>query len=384
MRFTTGNHISLLRNGSEYFPALMQAINHARRSVYLQTYIYETDNTGTAIGEVLKNAALRGVSVNVLLDGFGCKHLSKTFIEALEQAGVKVMFYRPKISPWTLKKNRLRRMHRKVAVIDGTIAFVGGINIIDDENTPQQTPPRIDYAVKIEGALTTIIEKNVFQLWRRIALTHLWRVADSTGKHGAKASPSITGAGVKAAFVIRDNVLHRRDIEDAYLRAIDEAQSEIIIANAYFVPGRRFRKALINAANRGVKVKLLLQGRIEYFMMFATRAFYWRFLNSDIEIYEYHKSFMHSKVAVIDCHWATVGSSNIDPFSLLLAHEANVLIQDTAFANKLRSDIEAYITNGAQQVTAQSWAKANVFQRIASWIAYGIVRLFLGVIGSNK
>ncbi len=383
MRFTTGNHISLLRSGTEYFPALTQAINHAKHSVYLQTYIYEMDSTGMAIGNVLKHAAMRGVSVNVLLDGFGCKDLSKKYIEELEQAGVKVMFYRPKISPWTFKKNRLRRMHRKVAVIDGTTAFVGGINIIDDENTPQQTPPRIDYAVKIQGALTSVIEKNVFQLWRRIAITHLWRVAASTGKHRA-AHHSVSGAGVKAAFVIRDNVLHRRDIEDAYLHAIDNARAEIIIANAYFVPGRRFRKALTKAAMRGVKVKLLLQGRIEYFMMFATRAFYWRFLNSGIEIYEYHKSFMHSKVAVIDNHWATVGSSNIDPFSLLLAHEANVLIQDTAFANALRSDIEAYITNGAQQVTALSWAKTNVFQRITSWVAYGIVRLFLGVIGSSK
>lgn len=384
MHFIGGNEIRLLRSGAEYFPALEEAINHAQHAIYLQTYIYEADSTGTRIGNALKNAAQRGISVNVLLDGFGCKELSKKYVEELEQTGVRVMFYRPKISPWTLKKNRLRRLHRKVVVIDGHISFVGGINIIDDDNTPQQTPPRIDYAVRIEGALTAAIEKNVRQLWRRVALTHLWRAPEVVNGHRPKHLSSHAEKGIKAAFVIRDNVLHRRDIEDAYLRAIDNAQSEIIIANAYFVPGRKFRKALIDAAMRGVSVKLLLQGRIEYFLMFATRAFYWNFLNSGIQIYEYHKSFMHSKVAVIDSHWSTIGSSNIDPFSLLLAHEANVLIQDTAFASTLRSDIETSIQNGAYQITPQSWAKANIFQRMISWIAYGMVRFFLGVIGNAR
>lgn len=384
MHFVGGNDIKLLRNGTEYFSALEFAIENAKHEIYLQTYIYEADNIGKRIGNALKNAAKRGVAVNLLLDGFGCKDLPETYTQELEQAGVVVMFYRPKISPWTFKKNRLRRLHRKVVVIDGCVGFVGGINIIDDENTPEQTPPRIDYAVQIEGTLIPTIENNVRKLWRRIAWSHLRLANADISKRRPIHMRSNTKTGLKAAFVIRDNVLHRRDIEVAYLRAISLASNEIIIANAYFVPGRAFRKALIDAAKRGVKVKLLLQGRIEYFMMFATRAFYWTFLNSGIEIYEYRKSFMHSKVAVIDSRWATIGSSNIDPFSLLLAHEANVLIDDKGFANELRVDIEMSISSGAQQVTAESWANANVFQRIASWIAYGIVRFFLGIIGNSK
>jgi cardiolipin synthase len=384
MHFVGGNDIKLLRNGTEYFPALEFAIENAKHEIYLQTYIYEADNTGKRIGNALKNAANRGVAVNLLLDGFGCKDLPETYTQELEQAGVVVMFYRPKISPWTFKKNRLRRLHRKVVVIDGCVGFVGGINIIDDENTPEQTPPRIDYAVQIEGTLIPAIENNVRKLWRRIAWSHLRLANADISMRRPIHMRSNTKTGLKAAFVIRDNVLHRRDIEVAYLSAISLASNEIIIANAYFVPGRAFRKALIDAAKRGVKVKLLLQGRIEYFMMFATRAFYWTFLNSGIEIYEYRKSFMHSKVAVIDSRWATIGSSNIDPFSLLLAHEANVLIDDKGFANELRVDIEMSISSGAQQVTAESWANANVFQRIASWIAYSIVRFFLGIIGNSK
>ncbi len=385
MHFVSGNQIKLLRSGAEYFPALELAIQNAQHEVYLQTYIYEVDNAGMRIGHALKQAALRGVVVNVLLDGFGCKDLSKAYIQTLELAGVRVMFYRPKISPWTLKKNRLRRLHRKIAVIDAQIGFVGGINIIDDDNVPHHAPPRIDHAVRIEGALLPAITLSVHKLWRRIAWMHFIRLTEHKPKdYISHIDRSNASAGIKAAFVLRDNVLHRRDIENAYLTAIDEAKFEIIIANAYFVPGRRFRKALLDAAKRGVKVKLLLQGKMEYFLMFATHAFYGVFLNNGIEIYEYRKSFMHSKVAVIDNHWATVGSSNIDPFSLLLAHEANVLILDTDFASTLRKDLEVSMLNGSHQITPEAWVNGNIVQRIASWIAYGLVRLFLGVIGYSK
>jgi cardiolipin synthase len=382
MRFISGNDIKLLRSGHEYFPALEQAIQNATSAIYLQAYIYEHDVSGIRIGNALIEAAQRGISVNILLDGFGSQYLPKHYVQTLRDAGVKLMFYRPKISPWTLKKNRLRRLHCKVAVIDGTIAFVGGINIIDDNNSPNQIPPRIDYAVRIEGNLLPAISASVHKLWRRLQLMHLHSLYVPPIKevhhryHGT--------SNIKAAFVIRDNILHRRDIENAYLRAIRTASSEILIANAYFIPGRKFRKALIDAAKRGIKVRLLLQGRKEYFLMFATHAFYNEFLNIGIEIYEYRKSFMHSKVAVIDTFWATIGSSNIDPFSLLLSREANIIIQDKAFATELHTDIESLIQDGGVKITPQEWVKASIIKRVASWIAYGAVRLFLGVIGHKQ
>ncbi|MDP1658683.1 MAG: cardiolipin synthase ClsB [Methylotenera sp.] len=390
--FVGGNQIELLRNGAEYFPALESAINGAVREIYLQAYIYQADSAGVRIGDALKHAAKRGVAVKVLLDGFGSKDLPKTFVLELEQAGVLVMFYRPKISPWTLKKRRLRRLHHKMATIDGVIGFVGGINIIDDFDIPNQAPnnvpPRIDYAVRIQGKLLPALIGNVQKLWRRIAWIH-FRQVDTAYAKTTKRSSELTNPqnkineGVKAALVVRDNVLHRRDIEDAYMTAIAQAKCEIIIANAYFVPGRRFRLALIAAAKRGVKVKLLLQGRMEYFVMFATHAFYSEFLKNGIDIYEYRKSFMHSKVAVIDGYWATVGSSNIDPFSLLLAREANVIVQDSTFATELQLDIESSIQEGAYRIDAQNWAQGNIIKRVASWIAYGFVRLLLGVIGHS-
>jgi len=381
MRCVAGNQIKLLRNGAEYFPALEKAIQQARYEIYLQSYIYEHDETGIRIGQALMHAAQRGVKVNLLLDGFGSQSLPKYYVQTLLDAKVNVMFYRPKISPWTLKKNRLRRLHSKVVVVDGVIAFVGGINIIDDNNSPNQIPPRIDYAVQITGKLLPAIDSSVQKLWRRMQLLHLRRLYMKPMIEPQHLP--MPDNDVLAAFVIRDNILHRHDIENAYLQAIQNAKREILIANAYFIPGRRFRRALRDAAKRGVKVTLLLQGRKEYFLMFATHAFYNEFLDNNIEIHEYRKSFMHSKVAVIDGDWATVGSSNIDPFSLLLARESNVFIKNQKFATELQAEIQAQILNGGLKITPQIWGKASFFKRIASWLAYGMVRFFIGMIGDK-
>jgi cardiolipin synthase len=389
--FVGGNQVELLRCGVEYFPALVDAIDAANTEIYLETYIFEIDKAGIQIGNALKQAAQRGVTVNVLLDGFGCKDMPSAYLKELRQAGIQVMLYRQKISPWSFKKNRLRRLHRKVVVIDEHIAFVGGINIIDDYNVPEKTPPRIDYAVRVEGELLPSITASVHKLWHRMQWTHLRPNRPNANKHLTQAKPAgrksvkkTIQKGMQAAFVLRDNVLHRRDIEKAYLSAILAAKSEIIIANAYFVPGRRFRRALLKAAKRGVKIELLLQGRMEYFLMFATHAFYGLFLKNGIDIYEYRKSFMHCKVAVIDGYWSTVGSSNIDPFSMLLAREANIVVQDAAFSNELRSEICASIREGAYKVNAEEWLQGNILKRTISWIVYGIVRVFLGFIGYSK
>lgn len=376
MRFSTDNKVTLLRGGAAFFSALEQAIEQAKEAIYLQTYIYAADETGLRIGNALKKAALSGVSVHLLLDGFGSKDLPSDYIDELQNNSVKLLFYRPKISPWTLQKRRLIRMHRKVAVIDGAIGFVGGINIINDNNKPSQANPRIDYAVKLEGAIVLEMQESVCKLWHRMSwIARLRRKL----KPALKASVTEAKGNTKVAFVTRSNVLHRHDIEDAYLQAIHHAQSEIIIANAYFLPSKRFRKALIAAAKRGVKVKLLLQGRKEYLLMFATNALYRYFLQAGIHIYEYRKSFLHCKVAVIDKHWATVGSSNIDPLSLMLANEANVVIEDLQFANELRLEIEHTI-NQAEEVTLTVWEKTSRLKHAFSWLVYGVVKLFLGFV----
>lgn len=377
--FLNGNYLKLLRNGSEYFPALEAAIDQAQQEIFLESYIYQNDAIGQRIANALKKAAKRGVNVYVLLDAFGSQAMPTDFRLSLQSAGIHLMFYRPQISPWTFKKNRLRRLHRKLVVIDGKIGFLGGINIIDDNNVPENGAPRVDYAVEIRGQLLAPMLKTVQHLWRRLAWLQLKKTPKGLVKAYTKLDPQYQK--VQAALVLRDNVLHRRDIEQAYLDAIATAQDAIWIANSYFVPGWRFRKALIEAASRGVKVTLLLQGRIEYWVMLATQAFYGQLLKNGVRIYEYRKSFMHSKVAVIDDIWATVGSSNIDPFSLLLAREANVVVRDADFARALKSSLQASIRLGAVRVNEGDWSRTKVGRRFLSWMVYGFIRFVLGMIG---
>jgi cardiolipin synthase len=382
IEFVNGNRITLLTSGVEYFPALAAEFDAAQREIRLETYIYEDDVAGRTIAAALARAAQRGVATYVMVDGFGSKDLPSELIEGLRAAGVRFLVYRPNISPWTLRRARLRRMHRKIAVIDARVAFVGGINIIDDMDTPKHTPPRFDYAVRIDGPLVARIHPLVERLWALVTATQFRSAFPRLRDLGPFTVPR---GGQRAAIVVRDNVAHRRDIEQAYLAAIRHARSEILIASAYFFPGLSFRRALTDAAARGVRVTLLLQGRVEYVLLhYASRALYGAFLDAGIEIHEYHRSFMHAKVAVIDRHWATVGSSNIDPFSLLLAREANVVIEDDAFAGELRASLLAAIANGATQVRRESWAAQPWSVRALTWASYGLARFLTGVFAYGR
>ena len=373
--FVAGNLIQLLRTGAEYFPALEAACDAAVREIYLETYIFADDVTGQRVVAALTRAARRGVTVHVMIDGFGSKELSEEFLQALRSAGMRVLKYRPDISPWTLRRERLRRLHRKIAVFDAQVALVGGINIIDDMHTPNQVPPRFDYAVRVEGPLLADIHAAVAHLWMLVTWTQF-------GKrwHAESIAVQAQCRGTqRAAFAMRDNFRHRKDIENGYLEAIARATTEVVIANAYFFPGISFRRALAEAAARGVRVVLLLQGRVEYVLLhYASRALYRFFLDAGVEIHEYHRSFLHAKVAVIDERWATVGSSNIDPMSLLLAREANVMIDDAGFARELRSSLRDAMELGAQRVQPQSWQRQSLAARIMTWICYELVRFMTG------
>jgi cardiolipin synthase len=375
------NHIVLLQNGEAYFPALELALDEATHDIYLESYIFENDHTGRSIAEALRRAALRGVTTYMLIDGFGSNSLPKTMIDYLKEAGVMVLKFHPKISPWTFRRRRLRRLHRKIVVIDRKLAFVGGINIIDDMDLPDQDFPRFDYAVSVEGPLVKEIHDSCRRLWLRVIRSRRLYLTWDRNKQILAPPPQPAGH-MRAAFVVRDNFRHRRDIENSYLNAIAQAKTEIILANAYFLPGLNFRHALLAASRRGVRVVLLLQGKIEYRLAYyASRALFGNFLEAGIEVYEYHQSILHAKVGVIDNHWATVGSSNIDPFSLLLSLEANIVIDDQKFADTIKDSLEQAIEKGAKRVFIDSWSSENILLRLASWLSYGLVRFMIGIVG---
>lgn len=366
-----GHKLTLLRSGAEYFPQLFAAIHAARHTIYLETYIFAADQTGRLLKEALESAAARDVSVHVLLDGFGSADLPPAWLDEMRMLGVKVLWFRPELARWRLRRHRLRRLHRKLAVIDGRIAFVGGINILDESREA-----RLDYAVQVQGEVVEQITHAVRRLWRLVSWTHLRKSGLPRERVVASAKPH------DVTFLIRDNLRHRRDIEHAYLRAIKHARSEIVIANAYFLPGRRFRRFLLAAARRGVRVVLLLQGKMEYRLQhYATLALYEDLLLAGMEIYEYTPSFLHAKVAVIDGEWATVGSSNIDPFSLLMAREANLVVRDRRFAEGLRADLLEAISRGGKRVLPSDLQQRALWGRIVLRISYAAVRFLAGISG---
>src|SRR5579859_5648706 len=224
MRFVPGNRLQLLCNGEEYFPSLIAAIDAASTEVFLETYIFADDETGSLVADALARAAARGVAVHLLLDGFGARAFAPRFRTMLRQAGAEVLVFRPKISPWTLRRGRLRRMHRKLACVDGRVAFVGGINVIDDYDTPGQTPPRYDYVVRIEGPLTREVRLAAARLWSQVSWARFRRrwpgFAASSGRT-RRAAPEPSDAipgGQRVALVTRGSVRHRHDIEEGYLQ----------------------------------------------------------------------------------------------------------------------------------------------------------------------
>lgn len=373
-----GNAIALLENGLQYFPALEAEIDAARHEVFLETYIFSKDVVGRRIAAALARAAARGVRVRVLVDGFGGREFVRELMPGLVEDGVEVLIYRRELRMMSMRRHRLRRMHRKVALIDARVAFVGGINIIDDFELAGPPHPRYDYAVRVEGPLLEAIAASVYRVWRLVSWASLQRRLNEV-----MCAPVVERAGtLSAAFLVRDNLRHRRDIEEAYLAAIARADHEVVIASAYFFPGRPFRQALLEAAARGVRVTLILQGLADHpVQAYATRALYPHLLENGIRLFEYHRSYLHAKVAVVDERWATVGSSNIDPFSLLLAREANVVVEDAGFARHLRASLDTAMNEGARELHRDDWRRLPALRRLMSWLAYQAVRLAIGLAG---
>jgi cardiolipin synthase A/B len=396
-----GHLLQLLEGSREFFPALVAAMDAAREEIRLETYIFDVTGEGAVVADALIRAAHRGVATFLVVDGVGTPGLPAPWPEQLDAAGVHWRIFSPLGALGLLIPSRWRRLHRKLCVVDGSVAFCGGINILDDLHDPNHgllAAPRFDFAVRASGALVDETREATQQLWLRMQAVSSMKqrqlaAALTAFRSAGVARPAghrpggLAGSGddrgtARAALLLRDNLRNRGQIEKAYRRAIGAARHDILIANAYFLPGRKLRKALMVAAARGVRVRLLLQGRYEYFMQYhAARPVYGALLAAGVEIYEYSTSFLHAKVAVIDTRWATVGSSNLDPLSLLLAREANVVVEDVPFATALQSRLVRAIDEESQPVDASAYAQRPWGQRVRDRIAFGLMRAALFVTG---
>ncbi len=407
--YSGGNEVQLLRGGDALFPAQIAAIRAALHEVWVATYIFHHDSAGAELAAALRAAAARGVRVRLVVDGFGSKASLPWLEQQLAGSRVALAVFRPIDRWWRwLQPGQLRRLHQKLCVVDGERAFVGGINIIEDRrdlNHGQTELPRLDYAVALRGPVVQPVAQAARAVWTRAWLgrdfgeellalvrspepvARLRRLARRLKmprglrrRAGLQAGQDL--APVCAAFVLRDNLRQRRTIERAYIDAIRAAREQVALITPYFYPGHGFRRALRDAARRGVRVRLLLQGKADYrIAAMAAQALYAELLGHGVEIYEYTPAFLHAKVCVVDADWATVGSSNIDPISLLLNLEANVLVRDADFARQVAAEFEQAAAQsrrvGKQQ--AQGW-RAILVRALVAWAAYVYLRV-AGAVG---
>jgi len=399
-KFAGGNSVELLQGGDELFPRMLAAIGAATREVWLATYIFHDDPAATAIAQALIQAAARGVSVHVVVDGFGSIATMGRVRAMFQGSAVRLEVFRP-LDRWYawLQPGQLRRLHQKLCVCDEVTAFVGGINLIDDRHDMHHgwtETPRLDFAVQVQGPLATAVHATARAMWAR---AHLWRDWRDEVKALARSRKPVQKAKalvrelrgvnplpavevpespVRAAFLVRDNLRQRRTIERSYVEAIRKARTRVDLAVPYFYPGSSFRQALRGAARRGVHVRLLLQGKVDYrIAAIAARALYDELRAHGVHIYEYTPAFLHAKVAVVDDTWATVGSSNIDPLSLLLNLEANVVVRDAGFCAALtqRLDQALQLSREVTGAPVRTGWRRWLHRGVIAWIAAVYLRV---------
>lgn len=375
--YSHNNRLSLLHRGEEFFPALVLAIDSAHSEIYLETYIFSLDATGHHVKAALLRAAARGVNVHVLVDWLGTGEMATLELRKdLEAAGIRFASF----NPWF--RRGLARLHRKIVVIDRRLAFLGGLNINDDlvsdDNDHVPLPaPRWDFAISISGPLVDSLHVEVAALWARQQPQGLRRrLQNFRQQYATRLKPLQEVA--QAALVVRDNLRNRHAIQRAFLQALKHAHHEAWLVTPYFAPGRKLRKALMHAAERGVSVTLLI-GVGQFRLQDAVaQSFYPRLLNAGVRIIEYRKTQLHAKVAVIDALWSTVGSSNFDGLSLFVNHEANIIVRDEEFARILHDAIIQGVCEGVpvlfDEVKKYSWTR-RVFNRIAYLIYKGIFQI---------
>ncbi|CAK15849.1 cardiolipin synthase ClsB [Pseudomonas entomophila] len=369
--WSEGNHVELLINGEQYYPRVFEAMARARQEILLETFIIYDDKVGQGLRQALIDAARRGVRVEVAVDGYGTADLPDTFIASMTEAGVRFHAFDPQPRLAGMRTNLFRRLHRKILVIDGQRAFIGGLNYSADHLADFGPQAKQDYAVEVVGPVVAQMHACSCRL--------LAAVLDAASR---VPPPPIAAGPASAMLVERDNRRHRNDIEVCYLQVIREAKQRIVVANAYFFPGYRLLRELRNAARRGVEVTLILQGQPDMRWVRAlSRLLYNYLLRDNVRIHEYCQRPLHGKVALVDDDWSTVGSSNLDPLSLSFNLEANLVIRDRAFNQNLHRHLSELTRQHCKAVTLERMVRGYWWRAPLIFLGFHITRYFPRIAG---
>ncbi len=352
--------LTLVHGGTDYFEQLHRMIAEAQTELHVQTYIFDPDATGKAVVEALVAAAKRNVRVTLLVDAYGSGSLPKSMIETLQAAGVRIRLFGPWLSWQSLHLGR--RLHHKVVVADGKFSLIGGINIADKYHGSATQRAWLDYAVKIEST-------EIGAQLNRLCDAHFEKRYEYRRKHISDGN-----AEKHVDILLNDWLLGKNEIQVSYWKAIRSAKSEMTIVGTYFLPGRRLSYSMRKAAQRGVEIKLILNGTSDVpIVRRATNYLYDRLLRNGLKLYEWPHSVLHGKAAVVDRKWTTIGSFNLNALSAYGSIEMNVAVESKNFAAVAAEAFEQAIAECLEITTTNLQPRQKWFQRLLNWTCYHLV-----------
>lgn len=372
-KFTGQNNVRLVRGGKEYFELLLELIRKAKETIHLQTYIFDDDETGRMVGEALMDACRRGVAVFVLIDGYASKNISREYVATIREAGVFFRFFEPLFKSSNFYFGR--RLHHKIFVADALHSLIGGINISNRYNDMPDDPAWLDFGFYAYGTVAREFCVLCNNTWKGFKTSVKVPRCPTFSQQDGVATDKDSLVRIRR----NDWARGRNQISATYLRMFRKAQSELIIMSAYFLPGERFKRALRNAARRGVKVKVIMAGYSDVVIAKnAERYMYDWLLRHGIEIYEVQNRVLHAKVAACDGQWMTIGSYNVNDISAHASIEANVEVHDADFVKKVEQLFKHIIQTECVRITETKHGKTkNILRQPLRWMAYQLVRVLL-------
>jgi cardiolipin synthase A/B len=366
--YSSKNETKLLRAGAVYFNALLELIDNAKECIHLQTYIYAEDETGILITTALKQAVQRKVEVYLLVDGYASQSLSNHFVQDIKDSGIHFRFFEP-----ILKSKYFyfgRRLHHKVMVVDAKYAVVAGANIADRYNDLPNKPAWLDFALRVEGEIAQELCIICWKIWNTFPKNKRLSPCET------KASVLENASDLIVNMVRNDWVRNKNEISATYLKMLKNAKHEVTILCSYFLPGKKIRKQIILAIQRGVKIRIIAAGVSDIVMAkSAERWLYDWLLRNKIELYEYQKTVLHGKLGVCDDEWMTIGSYNINNISAYASIELNLNVENADFTKGVREKLDQIISKDCIHITMENHVKTkNIFKQFGRWFSYGFFR----------
>ena len=372
---TKGNKVTLLADGQATYAAMFKALESAKDHINLESYIIEDDETGRKFADLLLQKQRQGVQVHIIYDSLGCMLTPDAFFQRLRDEGIQVVAFNP-LNPLEGEKTwgLTHRDHRKILIVDGKVAIIGGVNISKVySSTPfkrgknEKTPIHWrDTDIQIEGPAVAELQKLFLATWMmqreaKPALRDYFPELQEGGSALVRVIASTPGESNRVPFIV-------------YVSAISFAGKSIHLTNSYFFPDEQIIKALTDAARRGVDVKIILPGITDSMLaLHAQRSYYSKLLRAGVQLYEHSDSLLHAKTAVVDSVWATVGSTNMDYLSLLNNDEVNAIILSKEFAGEMEKMFTGDLAN-SKQIHWEEWKKRPLLPRTREWLVSLFVR----------